>query len=315
MTVDLPSGYLVRPPTERDSAAVADVVVAEDVADFGEPSFTEEDLLDDWKRPRFSLERDAWVLSGPTGRVIGYAYVWEAQPETEIEADAFLMPEYTGRGLGGYLLDLIERRSVDICRGRSMRLGLYASTVNEAKRALLRRRGFEKTRSVLRLRIDLESRPPEQPTVPSDVEVRVFDPADSDAVRAVMQEAFEGHHRYTLRRFDEWLELRLRHPAFDPSLWRVAVAGDEVIGAVLVYDVGRTGYLSSIGVKEAWRGHGVGPALLREAFRTLRERGQMRVVVSMDADAAPATARLYEEAGMRVHERYDWFTKTVSSTS
>jgi mycothiol synthase len=309
--VDLPSGYLVRPPRERDSTAVADVVVAEDVADFGEPSFTEEDLLDDWKRPRFALDRDAWVLSGPTGRVIGYAYVWEAQPDTELEADAFLMPEYTGRGLGGYLLDLIERRSVDVCKDRSMRLGLYASTVNEAKRSLLERRGFESTRSVLRLRIDLESRPPDPPSPPSDVDLRVFDPADADAVRSVMQEAFEGHHRYTLRRFDEWLDLRLRHPAFDPSLWRVAVAGDEVIGAVLVYDVGRTGYLSSVGVREAWRGHGIGPALLREAFRTLRERGQMRVVVSMDADAAPATAHLYEEAGMRVHERYDWFTKVV----
>jgi mycothiol synthase len=309
--VELPTGYAVRHPTERDAAAIADVVVAEDVADFGEPSFTEEDLRDDWSRPRFALARDAWVLSGPTGRVIGYAYVWEAQPDAELEADAFLMPEYTGRGLGGLLLDLVEQRAAEVVADRSMRIGLYASSVNEPKRRLLVRRSFAPVRSVLRLRIDLETRSLEPPEPPSDVALRTFEPPDADAVRAVMQEAFEGHHRYTLRRFDEWLELRLRHPAFDPSLWRVAEVGGDVVGAVLVYDVGRTGYLSSVGVREAWRGRGVAPALLREAFLTLRERGQMRVVVSIDADAAPAAAHLYEEAGMRVHEQYDWFTKTV----
>jgi GNAT superfamily N-acetyltransferase len=289
------------------------VVTAEDVADFGEPSFTEEDLLDDWKRPRFRLDADAWVLNGPTGRIVGYAYVWEALPGTELEADAFLMPEYTGRGLGGILLDLVEERARALAAGREMRLGLYASSVNDAKRLLLARRGFASEHTVLRLRIDLEHRPPEHPEPPAPVALRDFAEDDAEAVRAVMLEAFEGHHRYTLRRFDEWLDLRLRHPAFDPSLWRVAEADDEIVGAALVYDVGVTGYLSSVGVRRSWRGRGVAQALLREAFETLRERGQMRVVVSMDADAAPEVVRLYEEAGMRIHEQYDWYTKTLST--
>ena len=43
--------------------------------------------------------------------VIGYAYVWESQPDAELEADAFVLPEYAGRGLGGQLLDLIESRA------------------------------------------------------------------------------------------------------------------------------------------------------------------------------------------------------------
>jgi len=311
MPIELPTGYALRAPSDRDAAAIADVVVAEDVADFGEPSFTEEDLLDDWQRPRFAIDRDAWTLSGPTGRLIGYAYVWEAQPDIELEADAFIMPEYTGRGLRALLLDLVERRAREVAGSRSMRLGCYASSTNEIKRSLLERRGFVPVRSVLRFRIDLATRPPEPPEPPPDVTLRVFDPVDTDAVRAVMLEAYEGHHRYSGGRFDEWLELRLRHPAFDPSLWRVAEIDGEIVGAVLVYDVGRTGYLSSVGVRHAWRGHGVAPALLREAFATLRERGQMRVVVSIDSGGAPALAHLFEEAGMRVHERYDWFTKSL----
>jgi len=49
------------------------VVTALDIADYGEPDFTEQDLLDDWMRPRFQLAEDAWVLIGPTGRIIGFA--------------------------------------------------------------------------------------------------------------------------------------------------------------------------------------------------------------------------------------------------
>ena len=75
---------------------MAAVVTADDIADFGEPDFTEQDLLDDWMRPRFSLESDAWVMAGPTGRIIGYAYVWEAEPDVEFEADAYVVPEYAG---------------------------------------------------------------------------------------------------------------------------------------------------------------------------------------------------------------------------
>ena len=76
--------------------------------------------------------------------------------------------------------------------------------------------------------------------------------------------------------------------------------------------VGETGYLSNVGVRRAWRGKGVAQALVADAFAALRERGQMRVLVSVDADAAPAAIRLYEEAGMRVHERHDWFVKSVN---
>jgi GNAT superfamily N-acetyltransferase len=288
------------------------VVVAGDVADFGEPDFTEDDLIDDWARPRFELENDAWVLSGPTGRVVGYAFVWEAQPGSDVEGDAFVLPEYSGRGLGTLLLELMENRARDIAGDGTVTLGLYASHVNSGKRELLERRGFESVHTVLRFKIDLENRSPDAVDPPEGILLRQYETGDADAVRETMGEAFEGHKRFTPRRLDEWMDLRIRHPAFDPDLWRVAECDGEVVGATLVYDVGETGYLSNLGIRRAWRGKGVAPALLADAFAALRERGQMRVMVSVDADAAPAAIHLYEEAGMRVHERHDWFVKTVT---
>ena len=164
---------------------------------------------------------------------------------------------------------------------------MFAARVNTGKRALLEQRGFKPVHTVLRLKIDLSRRSVEEPDPPEGIVLRPYGAADTEAVRATMLEAYEGHHRYTTRRFDEWLDLRLRHPAFDPTLWRVAECDGEVVGAVLVYDVGGTGYLnSSVGVKEAFRGRGVAPALLRDALGALRDRGQMRVLVSLDAAVA-----------------------------
>lgn len=308
---EFPTGYAIRSPADRDAGAIADVVQALDVVDFGEPDFSEDDLRDDWLRPRFVRDRDAWVLSGPTGRVIGYAYVWEAQPNREIEGDAFVLPEYSGRGLGSQLLDLMESRARDICGGRRLTLGVFASEANREKRNLLERREFAMTRSVLRMRIDLSRTKEAAPVVPNGIIVRSFAAADETAVRSVWLSAFGDHGRFSPRRMDEWIQSRFDHPAFDPSLWRVAFEGDEMVGAILVFDVGQTGYLSTVGIRSEARGRGIGPALLSAAFGALRDRGQMRVVVSLDADSEPGLLALYQAAGMRLHERHDCFSKTL----
>ena len=309
---EFPTGYVVRSPATRDAAAIADVVQALDVADFGEPDFSEQDLLDDWMRPRFELLTDSWVLNGPTGRVIGYAYVWEAQPGREIEGDAFVLPEYSGRGLGSQFLDLMETRAREICGGRQLSMGVFASSANEDKRNLLERRGFTVSRSVLRLRIDLNREAIDESDAPPGVEIRSVELADEDAVRAVWLDAFASHGRFSSRRMEEWLQSRFDHPAFDPSLWRVAVLDGQIVGTILVFDVGQTGYTSTVGVRAEARGRGIGPALLRAAFGALRDRGQMRAIVSLDADTEPGLLALYEAGGMRLHERHDLFSKPLT---
>ena len=57
--VELPTGYIVRHPRERDSGTIAEVVVAGDIADFGEPDFTEDDLIDDRVPEHLRNRRDA----------------------------------------------------------------------------------------------------------------------------------------------------------------------------------------------------------------------------------------------------------------
>ena len=112
---------------------------------------------------------------------------------------------------------------------------------------------------------------------------------------------------------DEWLASRFEHPAFDPTLWRVATSATARSSArISVFDVGDTGYTSTVAVRASSRGKGIGPALVRAAFAALRDRGQMRVVVSLDADDAPACSASTRRPGMRVHERHDFFVKPVT---
>ncbi|MGZ4713436.1 MAG: GNAT family N-acetyltransferase [Acidimicrobiia bacterium] len=292
--------------------AVAEVVQAHDIADFGEPDFTAADLLDDWLRPRFDLATDAWVVGGPTGRIVGYGYVWESQPDRELEADAYVLPEYAGRGLGGRLLEMIETRAGAIASGRPMTLAVSVSRVNEGKRHLLVRRGFALARTVLRMRIDLTRQPDQTVETPTGITIGPFDPADDAAVRVVWLDAYASHGRYSPRRMNEWLESRFAHPAYDPTLWRVAKTDrGEVLGAIVVFDVQQTGYTSTVALRSDARGRGIGPALLRSAFAALRDRGQMRVLVSLDADTEPRIVSLYESVGMRIHERHDVFVKEL----
>jgi mycothiol synthase len=308
---ELPTGYALRSPRDSDAEGIVALVQAHDIADFGEPDFTAADLHDDWMRPRFDRVHDAWVVGGPTGRTVGYAYVWESQPDRELEADAYVQPEYAGRGLGGRLLELIEDRARSIAGGRAMTLGVFASSANAEKRNLLERRGFTAVRSVLRLRVDLSRRPEDEIELPAGFSVGPLDAASLESLRSVFGAAFAEHGRFTPHRMQEWLDSRFAHPAFEPSLCRVVRDGPDVVGAVMVFDVGETGYTSSVAIRPDRRGRGLGPALVRAAFAALRDRGQMRVVVSVDAEAEAGLLALYEAAGMRVHERHDLFVKAL----
>ena len=61
-----------RPPRPDEAQAVTDLVVACDVAEFGQPDFELDDLLTDWHMPGFDLERDAVVVADGE-RILAYA--------------------------------------------------------------------------------------------------------------------------------------------------------------------------------------------------------------------------------------------------
>lgn len=92
----------------------------------------------------------------------------------------------------------------------------------------------------------------------------------------------------------------LASPRFDPALWFLAWSGGEVAGyagASLEADEDPArGYVSLLGVRPAFRGRGLGEALLRQAFRELAVRGKLGCDLHVDADSPTGATRLYERS-------------------
>jgi mycothiol synthase len=131
--------------------------------------------------------------------------------------------------------------------------------------------------------------------------VRTFVP-DQDVFEAV-EDAFRdmwGRPRGTFERF---VEITGRE-SFDPSLWFLAMDGDEIAGLILGKTLAGGGWVDVVGVRRPWRNRGLGLALLRHAFTTYHRRGVRKVALSVDAESITGAPRLYGRAGMRVRESY-----------
>ena len=97
-------------------------------------------------------------------------------------------------------------------------------------------------------------------------------------------------------------------PTYDPALWQVA-GGRTIVGAVTGESDAR-GWISFLGVLAAFRGRGIGGALLRHLFTKLADRGAERVIVNVDAANPNKATAVYEGVGMNVVKRWDLWERT-----
>jgi mycothiol synthase len=146
--------------------------------------------------------------------------------------------------------------------------------------------------------IDLRGEP-EAPVWPAGIAVRSLDPErELDAFHAAVSESFAEH--WGGPRTRERLRAAVEQEDFDPTLWFLAVDGREIAGTVECLRRGGSGYVRYLGVREPWRGRGLGRALLRHGLRELYGRGLRRVALGVDANNASGAVRLYEGEGMTV---------------
>jgi ribosomal protein S18 acetylase RimI-like enzyme len=102
----------------------------------------------------------------------------------------------------------------------------------------------------------------------------------------------------------------------DAFLWRnagmsaVAVAGSEVVAAVLCGHDGRRGYLHHLAVSDAWRGRGLARELLAWCFGALAAHGIPKCNVFLFSDNA-AGAAFWRHDGWSVRGDLQVFQKPV----
>ena len=295
----------VRAPTQGDLEGVLELLAASDLVDIGIPDTTLEDLREDWDRPGFALERDAWVVE-ENGRLVAYAWLWERDVGKPL-AVGCVLPQARGCGIGSELVRLAEERARE--KGASL-LAEYAWS--DTARRLLEGCRYHHARTYFRMAIDLVEEPP-APVWPPGVVLRPFGLGiDAAPVYEAMNDAFADEWGFTPEPFDRWRERHLGREEFDAGLWLIARDGEEIAGCALsgLYEDGA--FIHGIGVRPPWRRRGLGRALLVASFGEFHRRGAGRVALSVDAANPTGATRLYERVGMRVLFRFDRYEKTLS---
>ena len=282
-----------------DAAAVLALITACDIEEVGQPDYTLDDVGEDWADPAVDLAADTWIVDGGDGTVAAYALCRGDAQEVYVAAAR------RGTGLGSDLLGRVEARAAEA--GRPLRQ--FVASSNREAAALLAAHGYAPTHHYWRMTMELDAEPAAA-AFPEGIAMRGFRPGDDDrAVHALVQSAFaeiEGniHHDY-----DEWRTRSIETSVFDPALWFVAEAGGTLAGVLLgeVWAEDDLGWVGQLAVDPAWRGRGLGRALLLHALADFRRRGLPRAALSVHGGNDRAAA-LYESVGMRPawrHDRYD----------
>jgi mycothiol synthase len=287
---------VVRRPTLGDLDAVVELGNAFERVFLGAESFTTGEIADEWRR--LDLEQDAWLVLVPGGRLAGYATL-EDRGEGRFLSDGYVHPELRGLGVGGKLVDLAEERARE--RGAVAVQNTIVSA-DEPAAEVLGARGYRPVRHFYRMAIELGEKPPE-PEWPDGIRVEGFREQDALAFHEAIEDAWQDHWDHSPRPFEQFRERLLEGSRYDPTLWTVAWAGDEIAGGTICEaEYYAMGWVRSLSVRRPWRRHGLGMALLLNAFRQFHERGERRVGLGVDAESPTGATRLYERAGMRVVE-------------
>lgn len=324
MRSSLPDGYAVRAATLDDIPAVVAVGRACDLEDFGEVDMHEDWIRDDWQRPRFDVATDTWVVTSPGGEIVAFAYTWDEEPFTIFDSAGWVHPEHRGLGIGTALVLAVERRAArdlgKVPAGSALRVHQsFDADASGARtpdssgaRALFERLGYALEREFMHLQIDLQDGF-DAGDAPAGIVIRPRGEGDDPGIFTVMDEGFRQHWGYQPEPYEEWLQQWLASSSFDPTLWFVALDGDEIVGALQGQVTDGRGFVNSLAVLDAWRRRGIGEALLRAAFATFRERGLTTVVLNVDRDNTTGATRLYERAGMRLRRRWLVAAKTLTA--
>lgn len=320
---ELPQGFIARPARMDDLEEAVALFNAYSIEHVGRPRFVPEEIRVEWESPTMHLGENTHVVLAPDGRLVGYVEVWLHPPYVAVHVFARVHPQYRGLGIGGFLSDWAEARAREAAipqapEGSRVSLLQGVLSTDSPTRRLLEEKGYELVRHSFRMEIELQEKPPE-PDLPEGIEIRPLERGQERAVVRAVREAFRDHWGYMERPFEEefeewqyWIE---NEPEFDPTLWFLAMDGDEIAGVSLcrsrMPEDPDMGFVNSLGVRRPWRRQGLGLALLLHSFREFYERGRCRVGLGVDAQSLTGATRLYERAGMHVARRYVTYEKVL----
>jgi len=287
----------LRPPRDDEFDAMLELMNAHQLAAFGEADSTPEELRLWLTTPYVVVENDIRVLERG-GRLIGYADVDSSREEPPLWwCDLKVAPDVDANEVVPTLVAWLDERAA---KGR---LRVWTSDTDGRIKDAFARLGFSPSRHSYRMEIDLGGTERE-PVWPDGIAVRTATSSDHRAVHEAVVEVWRDTNDHYDDTFEEWAHWNVEPESYDPDLWFLAHADDELAGFSICRqdDVdSNAGYVGLLGVRRPWRRQGLGEALLLRSFAEFRQRGYTRGTLGVDASSPTGATRLYERAGMRVY--------------
>lgn len=306
--VKLPPNLTVRPPNLDDIQTVYGLILACDIAVYGEPDSAVGDLKDEWSS--IHLERDAWLVYD-ADKLIGYAAVFAEGHHFVF--DFFTDPDYAVDELATYLLDLCEAHVREMLSVEKIKTPgkarVIVPSVSDMKVQIVQGAGYKIHKYYFRMQIELV-KPPVIPSWPKNFFIRpMLAGEDDQLVYDFVRTAFQ-HPGRIFPSFDRWQGYMMRADHFNPDIWFLLFKGDELIGVALCYDYPEYGWVRQLGVVQSLRRKGIGSAMLRHVFGIFYNRGHKKVALGVDSER-PDACRLYENMGMQRVRQYDEYEKLI----
>lgn len=284
---------------EEDFEPLLELFNRHQLAAFGEADATADEFRTWLTTPYVTVAEDIRVLEDE-GRVVGYADVDPTREEPpHWWCDVKIDPEADVDQVVPLLVGWLDERAA--AEGGTIRV--WSSDTDARVTDAFRALRFEPARHSFRMEIDLDGER-RRPAWPGGIEARTVRDGEHERVYAAVCEAWQDTNDPMDETFDEWAHWMMREGSFDPGLWFLAFAGDELAGFSLCSKSTtdpNAGYVANLGVLRPWRRQGLGEALLLHSFEAFRERGWTRGTLGVDASSKTGATRLYERVGMRVY--------------
>ncbi len=316
--------YTLRPFTLDDAKETVALFNAVAIARLGHPDTNLQENILEWKSPGLNLADCVKVLITPANQIVGYAEAWDISAPHVTKFSYFeIHPQHWSDPLALWLLDWIEEISREriALAPEGTRIVLSEGILhgNNDHARVLTQAGFHVEREFKRMVIIMDEEP-EAPELPVGIIIRPIDyQREFDNAILTLEEAFRDHWGHVnkpeadiLRYWHHRLE---EDDEFDPSLWFLAMDGDQIVGECMgipkLVEEPDMGWVAQLAVCRAWRKMGLGMALLQHAFVEFYKYGQHRVGLSVDSDSLTDATRLYTKAGMQMDRQYDVYQKEL----
>ncbi|MEN8242083.1 MAG: GNAT family N-acetyltransferase [Chloroflexota bacterium] len=250
------------------------------------------------------------------GQAVGYGRcTWDVERNGDYLYKFFIKqhPDWRADGIPLAMIEFFQKRLIEISAKHPPEAPKYFHTWGQKgvkwHEEMMERLGINPVRHTISM-LRPCSQPVEDHPLPEGIEVR---PVASNDYRKVYDADVESFRDYwgKITPTEKEYQRFLNQPTFDPSLWKVAWEGDQVVGMVLNYiDHSenkkfnrRRGYTEGISVRHPWRRQGIARSLLTQSIRMFQEIGMDETSLGVYDDNHNGPKELYQSVGYQETRR------------